>query len=132
MLHLYYARRLSVDTITSISSVTTVTIDENETDVESLFSITLRTGNIHKEYIPHPPQLTHHEELTHKTKEVKQRKKSLWKQVLLWFVAYLIKFRGLGEARPKRIAWHEYFWSFLGSFIGILIISEMHYHLLVP
>lgn len=43
---------------------------------------------------------------------------------------YFKKFRGTKENRPKRIAWDEYIWTFLGSFISISLIAFLHYRLL--
>lgn len=125
-------RRPSVDTIITIDSLTTTTTDENETDITSFYSISLEIDTKHKENIPHLLQFIDDEQLTQETKKIEKRKNSYSKQMLLWFKTYLIKSGGMHETRPKRIAWHEYFWSFIGSFLGILIVAEMHYHLLVP
>jgi hypothetical protein len=128
-----YARRLSIDTITTISSLTTTTTDENETDDTSLSSISLQIDNIERQNVQYLAQFYgHRQAIQKKTKNVEQKKKSFGKQIVFWFVAYLRKFGGLSETRPKRIAWHEYFWSFIGSFLGILIVAFMHYRLLEP
>jgi hypothetical protein len=127
-----YARRPSTDTLTTISSLTTTTTDEEETDVRSLFSISIRIDTIEEQNVQHLAQVFHREQAAQKAKNAEQKKKSFGKQIVLWFMAYLRKFGGLNETRPKRIAWHEYFWSFIGSFLGILIVAFMHYRLLEP
>lgn len=49
-----------------------------------------------------------------------------------WIRIYLKKFSGLHEERPKRLSWPEYFWSFLGAFLGIAAVAFLHFRLLDP
>ncbi|CAF2776525.1 unnamed protein product [Rotaria sp. Silwood2] len=47
-----------------------------------------------------------------------------------WLRIYAKKFCGLHEERPKRLPWQEYFWSFIGAFLGIAAVAFLHFRLL--
>jgi hypothetical protein len=46
-----------------------------------------------------------------------------------WMRKYVKKFSGLHEQRSKRLTWDEYFWSFVGSLVSIVLIAIIHYRL---
>ncbi|CAF0877197.1 unnamed protein product [Didymodactylos carnosus] len=43
---------------------------------------------------------------------------------------YFYKWRGLNETRPKRLPWHDYLWTWLGAFLGIIVVATLHYYVL--
>ncbi|CAF1217835.1 unnamed protein product [Adineta ricciae] len=131
MFHLY-SRRSSTGTYTTNSSFTTTTItDEGEIDVLSLYSISFQID------ITEQDDNSYYDDYNGVNSDVNEiendeEESSTWKIILIWFLNYLKKFASGHEMRPKRIAWHEYIWSFVGSFLGILIVALMHYRLLIP
>lgn len=114
MLYQYYIRSHRASTIS--------TEKRKKNQVPPHVSISLQIDNEQKQIKQGVPQLAEDDELSSKT---------FVQHLFSWIVNYFTKLCGLNEARPKRIAWSEYIFSFIGAFIGILIIASVHYHLLV-
>jgi hypothetical protein len=49
-----------------------------------------------------------------------------------WFKAYVSKFKGAGAKAPPRSDFTTAGWSFLGTFLGLFVLSACHYLVLVP
>jgi len=112
MVYRYYIRRLSINALP--------TEKKKEINGLSHISINLQIESEQQQQQQSPSQLAENE----------LSKDSLVKQLIQWIFAYFKKLKGLNEAKPKRIAWHEYIFSFISSFLAILIVASIHYHLL--
>ena len=71
-------------------------------------------------------------EATQPKEKIKDSSVHFIKAAFQCLILYLKKFRGLSQARPNRIPWDEYLWSFIGAFLGIAAVAFLHYKLLAP
>ncbi|CAF3699772.1 unnamed protein product [Rotaria sp. Silwood1] len=62
--------------------------------------------------------------------ETNDESSSIFNECWEWILVYGKKFGGLHEERPKRLPWQEYFWSFIGAFVGIAAVAFLHFRLL--